>query len=267
VRRHLVSQICLAVLCLNVVPARANPSVVGSFSETQMAILQKNGDATVVVGEITAEGPDSVLQVKIQDTVTGDDLDAVTLTPYSLEALLTFTGSGNDYSAVGTLRVWDRLGDTSTTPEIYGQFVSTQIVYSHVLPAVGCLSVAGSLSEVSGQGSILLPSSDPWVFSGDGPDDDITADADGVPGTVRLLTGVSSYDAGGMIALHFPIFGDLGTLQDVFGYFDAINNGDVQARIESVCAPDGGLPVPVPGGAALVLVGVAIVRLGRRRST
>jgi hypothetical protein len=57
-----------------------------------------------------------------------------------------------------------------------------------------------------------------------------------------LLSGVSSCDLGGMIALHFPIFGDLPTLQDILEHSDAIDNGDVQARVESV---------PVPGAVAL----------------
>jgi hypothetical protein len=258
VREKIVLGACVVALFVAATPVMADLAVVVSSSETKMTITSKNGDATIVTGMIAAEGPDSVLQVKIQDTITSADLDAVTLKPYNLEVLLTFTGSGNDYSATGTLKVWDRVGDTSTTPDIYGQFVSASVSYAYTpisaLCGFGSLILGGTVVTMPGEQSILLPSSDPWVFQGDRHDDDIAADADGVADTIRLLQSVSNYDTGALVALHFPVCGKSPTLQDLFKKSSTIGNGDVQAVV-----------VPLPAAVLLGMLGLGAASMGLRK--
>jgi len=243
----------LAVLYLSVVPAMAVPTVVIDSSQTKMTVVDWTS-ANDLTGVVSALNDQSDLTAKIQDDVTHATLDGVKLASYDMDLSFHFLGAGNAYTANGVFRLQDALGGGW---DVQADFTSTGVT----LVPIGSyqrLEIQGTLATMSGNPSILM-GSDPWVFTGDMHDGG-PGNADGNLLTITV-NGPGNYDTGGLVALHYPVYGNFSSLQDLFaslGEGSVLDNGSVHAKISPVL-------VPVPGAVMLGMLGVGIIGLIRRR--
>jgi len=241
----------LAMLSLSTAPAMADLAVVVDSSQTMTTVVDwtSANDLTAVVSALNDE---SDMTVKIQDTITHATLDGVKLAIYGMDLGFHFLGAGNAYTANGVFKLQDALG---AGWDLQADFTSTSVA---LVPIGGeyRLEVQGTLSTMSGNPSILM-GSDPWVFTGDMHDGG-PGNADGNLLTITV-NGPGNYDTGGLVALHYPVYGNFSSLQDLFaslGEGSVLDNGSVHAKIS---------PVPVPGAVMLGMLGVGIIGLIRRR--
>lgn len=238
-------------VCMVATPARADLIVVGQSFTTEMAI-SSNVAGTIANTVVTPwSSSSSALAVTLQDTSIGV-VDGVQLlgsvAPIDLKIAMVFTGSGDTYSASGTLSIWDRVGSAITTPaDILGTFTSTLVDLDTTgfLPA---LDVRGNLFA----NPILQNTSNPWVFQGD---QNFTGnDADGIAKTISLYGNVGAYRRGQLIALNFPVLGNPLTVQDVFKNSTLLQNGEVTVTV-----------VPVPAAVLLGALGLSVAGLKLRK--
>lgn len=240
----------VAALCVSVAPAMAELAVVVDSSQTRMMITSKTS-ANSLTGVVSALDVDSDMTVKSQDTVTHATLDGVKLDSYTMGLTFDFLGAGNVYSANGMFKLQD--ADPAVTWDLQANFTSTSVKFNK-LSSFYMMEVEGTLSPLSGPS--ILVGSDPWVFKGHLQS--TAGDADGNPLTITV-SGASNYGVGGTVALFYPIYGDFGTLQDLFSGLSVgstLENGSVHAEVT---------PVPVPAALLLAFVGLGTVGLKLRR--
>jgi len=252
------SLLLAATLCLGVAPALAAPTVVIDSSMTKMVVTAKSS-AFGLTGVVLARSPGSRMTAEIQDGVPpGVILDGVLIDGYDMALTFDFLGAGDIYSSTGTFVLADK--DATLHYDIQAGFASTDIA----LVTIGgsqSLEIQGTLTTMSGNSAILL-GSDPWVFVGDGPD--APGDADGVSTTITV-NDPSAYRSGGLVALHYPVYGNYASLEALFGALnpgDTLFNGSVHAQISAERTP--GTMIPAPGAALLGLFGAGLVGLVRR---
>jgi hypothetical protein len=240
----------LATLCLSTAPALADLAVVVDSSQTMTTITGKTSvnDLTAVV---SALNPASDMTVKIQDTVTHATLDGVKLAIYGMDLSFHFLGAGDAYTANGVFKLQDAVG---VNWDLQADFTSTNVA----LVPIGSdyrLEVQGTFSPMSGNPSILMDS-DPWVFKGDMHDGG-PGNADGNLLTITV-NGPGGYDVGGLVALHYPVYGKFSSLQDLFaslGEGSVLDNGSVHAQVV----------VPVPAALLLGMLGMGVTGLKLRK--
>jgi len=251
-RRKLFSVLGASMLCLTVAPARAGLQIVVIDSSfTKMTITEKTS-ASDLTGTIKAEDSNSRLTVRIQDSVTGVTLDGVRIDGFDLSLTFDFLGSDNSYSAVGAFQLADR--DVTEPWDIMAQFTSTNVSLS-ALAGVQMLLIEGTLGIATGESSILVGSS-PWIFTGDAQHG--TVNGDTVAETVRIADP-SLYITGGLVALHYPVYGDYESLEALFDSLDedsVLDNGSMHAQVT---------PVPIPAGVMLGFLGLAVAGLKLRQ--
>jgi len=237
----------LAVLCVGVAPALATPdlAVVVDSSETEMMITGWNS-ANSLTGVVLARDADSRMTAEIQNTNPPyNTLDGIRIDGYSMALTFHFLGAGDAYTANGSFKLGDV--DPTVTYDMQADFTSTSVS----LATVGGqkrLEMQGRLSTMSGNPSILI-GTDPWVFTGTASDG--SPNGDGVLTTITV-NDPSGYTSGGLVALHYPVYGDYASLEALFGALqtgDTLVNGSVHATTSPV--------VPAPGAALLGLLGVA----------
>jgi hypothetical protein len=196
-----------------------------------------------------AEDSDSRLTAKIQNSVTHATLDGVRIDGFNMSLTFNFLGSGSTYSANGDFTLADK-----NSTALMARFTSTNVSLS---PLGGAeeLSIEGLLTTMPGQSSILV-GGNPWVFVGDHQQG--TANQDSA-GTTITVANPLSYITGGLVALHYPVYGDYGSLEELFGALDKsdeLDNGSMHAQIT---------PVPVPATVLLGLLGLGAAGLKLRK--
>lgn len=254
-RKTILLLVSIVVLCLSTTPVVADLSVVFDSSDVKMTILDNDGDGTSATAILTAESSASPLSVNILDETT--PIDGVDLTGFDLDFTLSLVGTGDLYTASGILKLWDRVGNTATTPDIYGAFTSTLVAYTSI--GGGKIDIDGYLSPVGGLP--ILRNTNPWSFKGD------TSDIVAGDGDVYADLGAdpSSYDSGfvwtwsvPLVVTGDPLVGGLGaqTLESLFSADNGrmFHYGDVQ-----------GVVVPVPGAVLLGILGLSVAGLKLRK--
>jgi len=107
---------------------------------------------------------------------------------------------------------------------------------------------------MSGNPSILM-GSDPWVFTGDMHDGG-PGNADGNLLTITV-NEPGNHDTGGLVALHYPVYGSFSSLQDLFaslGQGSVLDNGSVHAQV-----------VPIPAAVLLGMLGLGVTGMKLRK--
>jgi hypothetical protein len=179
----------------------------------------------------------STMDMYIKDD-GGNVLQSLIAEPYDLTATLDFTGSGNDYSAIGSLWVNDDTGST----KIAADFVSTTLTFTPV-PRFGgtwasTLDVTGYITPQGTNTSILLGPS-PWEFVG-------------ANGTISLADP-SPFTQGNMIVFEYKV--PYGSLQDFFVADDKDAYGMLNAQIYAT---------PIPAAVLLGIIGLGVAGLKLR---
>ncbi|MCU0913201.1 MAG: hypothetical protein MUC88_01400 [Planctomycetes bacterium] len=236
----------LVACCGTAAPALAHLAVVVDASQTKMTI-QNKASAYNLEGLVEALNVNSDLTVQIQDTDTHAALDGVKLDNYDMDLLFHYVGSGNNYTANGTFE----LEDNSGSSKMKANFTSTSVSLT-TLGGQLQLMMDGVLSTFSGD-SILLGGA-PWVFTGDS--NFSGADADGNAQTVTI-DDPSDHDVGGLVAIHYPVYGKYSTLEQLFTALangSTLGNGSVHAQV-----------VPVPAALLLGVLGVGVTGLKLRK--
>jgi len=223
-------------------PVLADLSVVIDASFTDLTITDKKS-ASVFGASIGADDNFShSLQISIQDdngNVTDGPADMTDIDTY-LDFTLSFSGSGDIYSASGSFAIADINGGNGA---IDAAFNSTNI---HI--ATNTLFIEGSLSRQTANSSILLGGDPWWTYQG-------------LTDSATLASDPENYDGGTLVTLNFalPQIRNVSdpTLQDLFGYLkigDSIGNGSLHAEI-----------VPVPAAVLLGFLGLGAAGLKLRK--
>lgn len=233
-RRLLV--ISFAALCLSVAPAMAD-FVELTASQTKMTVTATN---TTII-EPLYPGGSSTMDMFIKDD-GGNVLQSLIAEPYNLTAMLDFTGSGNNYSATGSLKVYDNTSDVD--PKISAEFETTILTFDSLPPnpftgPSGILTMTGYLTPTPPDTSILL--GDPWEFVG---------------ATTITLGNSADFDQGTMVVFEYIV--QFGTLQDYLAEIDAQGSGMLIAQVHST---------PIPAAVLLGVIGLGIVGLKLRKYT
>ena len=230
-RRTLLLVICFAALYFSAVPAMADFVDLTAY-ETVMTVTDV-WDGTTATTIVEAEFPTSTMNMYIKDN-DGNILQSLVVQPYDLTATLVFTGSGNDYSAIGSLVV----NDTSST-KIDAAFLSDMVTFT---PGawISTLTMTGYLTPQPGNTSILL-GGNPWEFA-NSPTEKIS------------LTNADDFDHGIMIV--FEMFLHAPSLQDYLSADGAQGQGQLTAQIHST---------PIPGAVLLGVLGLGVVGVKLRK--
>ncbi len=157
--------------------------------------------------------------------------------------------STNGYSVTGSLKIWDYLGGD---PKIDALFTSTSVAI--VTDGTGsALEIRGMLRGDPDTESILRPTVDPWVFTGE--------PVVGVPGenySFAVEQNTETYTDGYMLSIQFAVTGQ-DTLESLFGDdmvepTTVISGGELKGEV-----------VPAPAAVALAGMGLGLVGLIKRR--
>ena len=236
-RRLLV--ISLAALCLSAAPAMADFVDLTAY-ETAMTLTDV-WDGTTATATVEAQYPTSSMEMYIKDD-GGNILQSLIVEPYDLTATLYFTVAGDDYSAIGSLLVYD---DTSSiNPKIAADFVSETVTFTPEKlpwgPWVSTLDVTGYLTPQGTNTSILLGGSS-WEFATSATENISLVDAD-------------DFDHGNMVVFQYYV--PYGSLQEFLaaGTMDAY--GLLNAEIYST---------PIPAAVLLGVIGLGVVGLKLRK--
>lgn len=232
-RRKFLLVICFAALYLSAVPAMAG-FVDLTANQTLMTVTDVwNGTTATTIVE--AEYPTSTMNMYIKDN-DGNILQSLVVEPYDLTATLVFTGSGNDYSAIGSLVINDTSGK-----KIDAAFLSDMVTFT---PGawISTLTMTGSLTPQPGKTSILSESSS-WEFANS-------------PTEKIFLTNADEFDHGIMVV--FEMFLHTNSLQEYLSADGAQGQGELRAQIHST---------PIPAAVLLGIIGLGVVGLKLRRFT
>jgi hypothetical protein len=225
--------ICFEALCLSAAPAMAD--FVDLWAYDTLMTVETTGpdfDGTTATTTIVSHIPgSSYMNMYIHDD-DGITYQSLELEPYNLTAVLDFTGSGNDYSATGSLVVNDTTG-----AKIAADFVSTTITFEPLFmnPFSNTIYVSGYLTPQGTNQSILQPEDSSWEFAG-------------LTGTISLLDKANSYDTGNMVVLEYNV--NYGSLQAFLAADGATALGMLNATI-----------VPIPTAVLLGIIGLGLVGL------
>ncbi len=233
--------ICFMALYLSAVPAMADFVNFTAFENLMTVETTGVGDGTTATTTIVAQNPTSSMNMYIYDD-DWSELQSLIMEPYDLTVMLDFTGSGNDYSAIGSLVV----NDTSTTAKIAADFVSTTVTFDPQ-PIWGGnwdsrLTMTGYLTPQGTNPSILLGGSS-WEFVG-------------TTGTISLATNADDFDQGSMVIFEYYV--PFKSLQDFLaadGAMDAY--GLLNAEIIH--------STPIPTAVLLGVIGLGVVGLKLRK--
>lgn len=162
VKTRLLLVVSLATLCLSAAPARADLQVYIDIDGTKMTVDGDADEATVTLyqeSEGALKAP--TIDAWLQDGDTSADLDVATIdngTFNGLSLTLDFLESGGVWSAIGDLTLTDLTGFTKVAATFTSSYVT---VHGDDLDIEGSLAPAGGALS-----TILVPSTDPWVFVG-----------------------------------------------------------------------------------------------------
>ncbi len=231
--------ICFIALYLSAAPAMADIVDFTAYETLMTVEVTGVGDGTTATTTIVAQYPTSSMDMYIYDD-DGSELQSLIMEPYDLTATLDFTGSGNDYSVIGSFVV----NDTSTSAKIAADFLSTTVTFDPE-PIWGGnwdsrLTMTGYLTPLGTNTSILLGGSS-WEFVG-------------TTGTISLANA-DVFDHGNMMILEYYV--PYGSLQDFLaadGAMDAY--GLLRAEIRST---------PIPPAVLLGIIGLGVVGLKLRK--
>ena len=254
-RRKLFLVICFAALCLNATLVMADLSIVFDIDGTKMT-MTNDGSGSIHTGDITIDTaalfPEPMLIADIVDSETGATLDRVVtyggeLTEDMLSMHLDFSGAGENWSAIGDLLIRDYSG----ADKIEAAFVSNSVEISG-----GNLDIAGALMPLS-ETSILVPSSDPWTFTGQ-MGGIPGGGADGEPYTITVPSNVGARTSGTIVVMHYALPSGIGSLQDLFNLSTGTElvRGDVDITIT---------PIPTAVLLGTIGLGMAVVGLKLRK--
>ena len=227
--------ICFAALCLSAAPAMADFVDLTAY-ETNMTVNDSMA-ATATIEALVPGG--SLMDMYIKED-GGNVLQSLEDEPYNLFATLDFTGSGNDYTAIGSLELYDTT--SVVNPKIAADFVSTSVTFTPLQYGpiwASVLEMFGNLTPQNPNTSILL--GDPWVFVG-------------TNGTISLAADPSSFTHGNMMILEFYV--PYGSLQDFFEADNMDALGMLNAKIHST---------PIPAAVLLGVIGLGVVGLKLRK--
>lgn len=227
--------ICFAALCLSAAPAMAD-FVDLTAEYTLMTVTDTDTSSEGITTASTIIRPISPFVSKMDMYIKDDGgnvLQSLEDEPYDLTAMLVFTGSGNDYSATGSLEVYD---DGYTRIAAY--FESTTLIFDSVYNPwagkwIGTLTMNGFLTPQEPP-SILLGS--PWEYK-----------------TISLADP-SSFTLGNMMVFEYTV--QFETFQEFLAVSGADGSGYLHAEIHST---------PIPAAVLLGVIGLGVVGLKLRK--
>lgn len=234
-RRLLV--ISLAALCLSTAPTMADFVEINAGYSMMSVTDTSGGSGTSATATVIGT---STMNMNIKNS-DGSIQQSIIVDPSALDANLEFIGlGGNDYTASGSLEMYDDSDDT----KIAADFASTTLNYNYsfwhpILGDVYTMTLTGYLTPQNPNTSILLGGS-PWKFVG-------------TDGTLSLAGDPADFDHGLMVVFEYSI--PYGSMQDFF-IADGDASGMLFAEIHST---------PIPAAVLLGVIGLGVAGLKLRK--
>ena len=234
--------VSVVVLCLSATPAMAELSLYFDIHSTELSLSV--GTGATYDGDGGASDSSAVMAYLNDSTAWPTIIDETkidSLAPSQFDFDLTFSGAGENWTALGSLTLQDINGDR-VGADIFANDIS-------ITPAgVGYeLQIKGTLSTLSGEPSILLTSG-AWTYEGSAGE-----------GSIGLLSGAENWDSGAVVVAHYLLPTGVTSLSLLFDYIDTngttlLEAGNVELTI-----------VPVPAAVILGILGLGVAGIKLRK--
>lgn len=192
-------------------------------------------DGTTATGEINNAMFMNV-NIKDDDGFVQETL-ALSSADFDIAAVLNFTGSGNDYSATGSLAISDADG-----LKVAADFMSSEVTFN--MAPSNYLEITGYLSPQGTNASILLGGSSGSTWDFVGPTE-----------TISLVGNIASFNFGDMLVIRYNV--PYNSLQSFFQN-STVLMGTLNATV---------MPMPIPAAVVLGILGMGVVGLKLRKFT